>query len=378
MTSKQILFDFNKAYGSKARDKAIKLLQENLSILLEKEIAKDLVFTAATFGDIELLDILYSNNCDINIANSASHPETPLACASYQNNTESVKWLVEHGATINTPWPNEIHQWCHGLSSAIRSNNIEIVRLLVEAGAALDVCDRTNRTPLQWAIDYRRSEIANYLLSKGAVEPQLGKSYKTPEVKSPLVQSIEHRFCVTHPLMWQPIIPEGTTVPIRSIEDLRCCGLFTDGMSSRKLTFPKGKRGAPHVELFLPIGVGPTMEEVKANQFPWAIDWMQKLARYPFQDGNRFEKPVTIVSNDDPPKPLGRGTKMTCWLLLARKEPLAEIQLSDAETVVFFSMLPIHTKERDFEREHGSRALLEKFAAKKVPEHFVLSRKCVV
>ena len=87
---------------------------------------------------------------------------------------------------------------------------------------------------------------------------------------------------------------------------------------------------------------------------------------------------MAVVANDDPPRPLGPNTAMTCWLLLADKEPLDRVEMPDGRSVVFYEMIPIHTAERHFERKHGTQALLEKFAEHNVPEHINPRRPSVV
>jgi hypothetical protein len=119
-------------------------------------------------------------------------------------------------------------------------------------------------------------------------------------------------------------------------------------------------------------------DEWKQRKHTWPVDWLRKLARYPKENNTWFGGRVSIIANGEPPEPLGPGTQMTCWLLLGEKEPLVRANLPDGRSVVFYTMFPIHTDERDFEREHGTEALLKKFAKRKVSEYIDPDRESVI
>jgi hypothetical protein len=63
---------------------------------------------------------------------------------------------------------------------------------------------------------------------------------------------------------------------------------------------------------------------------------------------------------------------------LADKAPLRGFVRPDGTEVVFYTLVPIHTAERDFERRNGLRALLQKFAQANVPSHVDPHRESVV
>ena len=106
---------------------------------------------------------------------------------------------------------------------------------------------------------------------------------------------------------------------------------------------------------------------------------MRRLSQYPFENNTWLGGQTSIIANGDPPLPLGTGTEMTCWLLLAEKEPLARFEMPDGRSVVFYEMIPIHTAERNFKhRDHGMVAPVEKFAEQKMPNYVEPKRKSVV
>jgi hypothetical protein len=354
------------------------LFDSHPELLARSGLAADYMHTAARHGSTGIVALLASLGVDVNIPEDPRLPDRPIGSASALSRVETVRWLLDHGAEINYEWGG----WppsCKPLASATINGNFEIVKMLVEAGGYLNVLDRTNRTPLTWAIEYGRTDIANYLRSKGALEAHQIPGYKPPEPKSPLVQYIEKRFGMVQRFAWLPIIPDSVPVAVRGVLQEEMTFLFTDGMSSRTMKTPAGKERYAHAELVVLVRGWPeTAKAVQSADYVWVINWMRQLAQYPFENDTWLGAPVTIIANGEPPAPLGAGTGMTCWLLCADKAPFERATLSDGKDVVFYSMLPIYTAERDYEREHGTIALLTRFAERNVPEYWEPKRPCVV
>lgn len=323
--------------------------------------------------------MLIENGVDIDLTQSPEMPERPVGAATALNRVETVRWLLDHGAEINYEWGG-FAPTCKPLTSAIINGNVEIAQLLVDAGGFLNVLDRTSRTPLTWAIEYNRKEIADYLRSKGAKEAHEIPGYIPPEQKSPLVQWMENRFCASRRLAYVPLIPDSSiNVAVRIQEHENCYCLYTDGMSNQAMNVPPGQESYRYAELTLLLGKWPSdPNELQKPEYVWAINWMRQLAQFPFAHGTWLGAPVTIVANGDPPEPLGPGTDMTCWLLCADKAPFTRAKLSDGKEIVFYTILPIYSDERDYERQHGMKALLERFAVQNVPEYIDPNRPSAV
>ena len=156
-----------------------------------------------------------------------------------------------------------------------------------------------------------------------------------------------------------PIVPDGdsrVSVRVASRDDGVVC-LFTDGMLARPMPPGPGGDDYQYAELAVYLADWPA-DPVRwlEPEYLWPINWLRRLARYPFETGVGYGGPVAVVANDEPPRPLGPNTAMTCWLFLADKEPLGRLETPDGRSVVFYTLLPIHTAERDFEREHGTAA----------------------
>jgi hypothetical protein len=71
-----------------------------------------------------------------------------------------------------------------------------------------------------------------------------------------------------------------------------------------------------------------------------------------------------IISNDEPPVPLGPGTEQTSLLLIADFYQCFPIETSEGQKIHFYHVVPLYTEERDFEKANGMQPLLEAMAAK--------------
>ncbi|XP_015598034.1 transient receptor potential channel pyrexia [Cephus cinctus] len=158
-------------------DLAIKILRENHRKSVFLEAAGALRVTAVQLaswrGRLNLLELLYEKGADINISDKLGR--TALYYAIHHSNVEIVKWLLEHGANVNSKvginsWPKDMPYAtnmtmepdcpigrnlplpeCWGrtpLHQAVRANEPEIVRMLVNAGAMVDAQDEQGVTPL--------------------------------------------------------------------------------------------------------------------------------------------------------------------------------------------------------------------------------------
>ena len=91
-----------------------------------------------------------------------------LALAAQHGHTEVVRLLLDAGEDPNRYNPEGFHAHSTPLHQAALRNHAEVVRLLVEHGARLDIRDTVHQgTPLGWANYGGRTEIADYLRSRG-------------------------------------------------------------------------------------------------------------------------------------------------------------------------------------------------------------------
>lgn len=123
---------------------------------------KSLLHYAASNGKLEMCKVIFGMGMDINVL---AETDTPLCDASCKGHFNVVKWLVEHGASID------------GLSSTIVTplmgsiifGHQEIAKYLIAKGANINRLHlRLNQTPLDAAIIWGRTEIVDIFDSMNA------------------------------------------------------------------------------------------------------------------------------------------------------------------------------------------------------------------
>jgi ankyrin repeat protein len=144
------------------------------------------LFWAAKKGHLEIVELLLSKGVSIN---KSSFGITPLEIAARGGHSDIVKllqkksatslflnaaeggilWLIKDLVAENKVEINDINNYkSTALHKAAYSNQIEVVKFLVLHGAFLNPQDKGGATPLYWAISNGNSEVANFLLKKGA------------------------------------------------------------------------------------------------------------------------------------------------------------------------------------------------------------------
>jgi truncated hemoglobin YjbI len=127
-----------------------------------------LLHFAAGAGCLEVVAVLLRLGVDPDIQGRGDH--TPLYCVANECASETgpdvVRALVQAGADVNA---------CGGVTGATalhmaaRRGHVEIARALLDSGAAVNARDRKGDTPLQRALNCRKSGVSQLLLERGGV-----------------------------------------------------------------------------------------------------------------------------------------------------------------------------------------------------------------
>ena len=362
-----------------------RLLAEYPQLLSDRKNLRVTIHAHARAGDTEILRAYLDAGVDVNLTEDDRSLKRAISGAVLAGSAEMVRMLLDRGSDVN--WATSEHPVaCRPLPTAIRDGRLDIVRMLVEAGALLNVVGPAGHTPLSWALAYQQHEIAEYLKAHGALLPHETPGWTPPppeRAMTPMEHTMQDLGVKMPP---EPIATRGgITVRIgNGPNDPDRILLFTDGMSSRPMPVPEGGEAYRYAELVQYICLFTSMpcEIEDLGQLDWAnfwmVDWMFRIARLPFQHDTWLEGKWTIISNEDPPQPLSEHTQMTCWLLLGEKEPLARATLPDGKSVCFYTLMPIHTAERDLALREGLVALLRLFEQHDVPLQLDPNRASVV
>ncbi|EAY15113.1 hypothetical protein TVAG_392300 [Trichomonas vaginalis G3] len=114
---------------------------------------------SAMFDNPSLCEYFLSLGANVN---EYIYGETALEIATRNNSKETVEFLINHGATINSPG------YHNTLRVAALRNSKETAELLISYGAIIDAEDQNLNTPLLNAADLNNSEIVELLTSHGA------------------------------------------------------------------------------------------------------------------------------------------------------------------------------------------------------------------
>lgn len=113
-------------------------------------------------GNYEIASLCLESGVNLN---EMLGSRTLLHAFAHQGDLVGTRWLVEHGATINTKDSGDntpLHKACE------RNSTLKVVELLVKHGASLTARNKNRETALDMAIKNDKTSIVNYLKSVGA------------------------------------------------------------------------------------------------------------------------------------------------------------------------------------------------------------------
>jgi hypothetical protein len=136
--------------------------------------------------------------------------------------------------------------------------------------------------------------------------------------------------------------------------------LVTSGMSQRAMTVPTGAEEFAYSELFLLL---PPEWDVS---FAWPVRLLRELARYPHERGTWLGCGHTIQNGREGTSaaPYEDGVRFCATLLthpVTLGEELAERRLP-GRSIHFYQLIPLYLEEIRFALQHGTGALLARFA----------------
>jgi cytohesin len=118
--------------------------------------------TAAAYGHKEIVELLIANGADVNTKMQGG--STPLHHAALRGRKDMVELLIANGANMNAR--SGSMKWTP-LHEAARKDNKEIAELLIAKGADVNAKSEYGNTPLDRAIQFKRTETADLLRKHG-------------------------------------------------------------------------------------------------------------------------------------------------------------------------------------------------------------------
>ncbi len=340
--------------------------------------------SAAADGLIEFLSILVEEfGLDIDSSRRVDCHEPPIYSAVMFRQKEALRWLVEHGATLNQVVDGKVD--CPALNMAVAVGDLDLVKFLVERGADFNAPGPSGRNAYMSAYT---QEIKDYLRSVGGVDLR-GKVPPDYEGGHKRILRTMQNYAEEDG-HWGDVLKWTMELPGDPAITLHACStgpgrnnklLFTIGMSDVTLE-EEGREHGYGVELMLCIPPKWKLTK-KANDDPqwnWPIRLLERLARHIIANGrlniakstNARGKTYAITETfSDPPQPLVPDTQLCAWLLL----DCGRRDLPDTRMVQFLSAIPIYAEELAFVRERADHeALVRRFARLDIPRELQLNR----
>lgn len=304
---------------------------------------------AAKSGIVEMIKVFLDLGLDIN---KVDHPAetSALVCAINKGHVRAVRYLLSRGADPNIGRP---------LISAINRDEpscaLELVKLLVDHGADLNRFfpwfgdESFGFTPLTFAEAHGKTEIAEYLRSKGAVLPPPQPKKVPANREQEIVVHFEKQFGPVRPAALREIVPSGLPVAIHVIpptENHQQLTLFTTGMSEHAMDVPERCDDYRYAELVihLPADWPLTKKSLGDPKYNWPFRWLQETARYPRENQTWLGGPFTIIASD-PPQRLAPNTKLAAMMLAAK----SEMHCADGRLIQLYTLVPLYPEERELE-----------------------------
>lgn len=323
---------------------AVRRIIEDSPSVLDVEIAgESWLHLAANRDDVAVVEALVECGLDVNRPRR-DDPETPLDNAASRGNVNVAKWLMDHGARVNVGGDGRGTI----LTAAVASGSADLVRLVLEHGPEVNAWfGNPPQNALSIAIQHGYTDIAEMLKGRGARMPNKTSAGDVREVLAHLERHVGEVLYseVDQARGFHLVALRGDGVTV----------IATAGLSGRARSRDVGLELLMHLSQDWPL-------EVLKKDGPgsWPKEWLKIVADYSIEhDGSVGDGDV--ISNGDPPEPLGPNTEMCCTLLLEETGELGRLKTDSGEDISFCVAIPLYEEERDFLFANGAVALLEQF-----------------
>lgn len=142
--------------------------------------------------------------------------------------------------------------------------------------------------------------------------------------------------------------------------------IFSVGLSNKQMETLGSASAFNRIELLmhLPLSWPAGGKRLQFAEYRWPEEWLRTLAQSICEGSIPLPGTHVIISNDEPPVPLGPGTEQSCLLLIADFYQCFPVEVGENEKIHFYHVVPLYAEERDFEKANGMQPLLEAMAAK--------------
>ena len=342
------------------------LMREHGCELKAHKLFSRSLLAAARNGSLPMIDCLLQHGIDINTKDRHGN----VICEAVRENRLSiVPELVKRGAKLSVAGLIE-----NPLRVAVSENSTEAVKLLLQLGIdphkAYTLDGGSIRNMIELADTRELGEIVQLLQQAGCIMPD--NSDKA--IESRQTQHRERMLELVSQQLGRPTIEVFDRVRLSETEwDVDLClaqpsrdfpfhTVFTLGMSIRWYQADEFIPPETFLEVMMHLPFFWDLETGGSGQLRWPLEWFRKVVDGLHEESIVLEQTFTMISNGDPPAPLGPGTKQSCLLLLPDFYDFSPLDLGNTKIVHFVHLVPLYTEERDFETANGMIPLLEEMS----------------
>ncbi len=371
MTDQDIAKEIRAAVREGDTERFGKLIREDKKRLAMMTPFGTWLQVAASFGKLDIVKMLVEEmGVDLNARGGSVYDGGPLYVAASEGHTDVARYLLDHKAELDVSEPTR-----NPLFAAIYAGHADIARLLLDAGIDTGVrysgSSMENTDALAFAREHGKEEIEKLLVADRARrgvadDPATGRKVASPH--SEIIEHMASHFGPVQDLALTEILPaSGVTIHvIPKLADEDAMLLFTAGMSDRAQNVPKGQKRYRYTELMIRLPADWPLDKLDDPRYYWPIKWLKQIAVYPQEQNGWLGGQFAIISNGEPPEPLGPGTQQTCLLVLCETEEVNPIRCDNGRSVLLYSLMPLYTQERDLEKAQGLPALMDRLTEKEI------------
>lgn len=328
---------------------------------------------------LELCRALFAAGADPNVSYYIQSQVGFLHQAA-ERSLELVKLFVEQGAQINHDLFGKPACWA--MISAVCACKLDIIQYLYEQGAVINFVNIHGMSPLDYVYpprpDVRKhpdsQKVIDWLLAHGAKSGRDLPKDHLPAQETNSAEAVERysiddhiveHFGETEYFPYELELNNNSSVWFWIVKSRPgnppMIALVTDGLSMNHMKIPDPiSDGIAHAEfiMMLPPDWPITAEGMPEPKFRWPYEWLCELVSAPFKNGT-FYRPINIISNGEPPEPLGEDFPMTCLLVrTVDAQPWGTWTRPDGVVVKLMLVTPLYTSERNAERKLGGKQLV--------------------
>lgn len=323
------------------------------------------LYRSADSGHVDLVEFFLDAGLDVNQRGEFGARENALSAAAASKNPMVVRLLLQRGAVAELEAPET-----DPLFSAVYSGGLDCLEELVEAGVEIhttyDLGNGRLKNALLYAEESGCEDIAEYLREKGATLPVARKAGTAMGERDALIQAVRKGLEPSgqEVLATTSLGPDDAQVELILLpptNDFPFQTLFTVGLSRCALSGLTADQPQFFVELMmhLPLTWDLSHRFFQTPEYRWPIEWLKELAAGITNQSIAIPGKHVIISNDDPPMPLGAGTEQSCLLLLADFYDFSPVDIGRGKEVHFYHVIPLYAEERDLEKSNGVVPLME-------------------